>query len=143
MNEFELSVLNTGLILNCLLRKKSKFTVYLDDGLKLTGTLLGWDADFLLIKEGDFLQMVRFGKITRLQAELDEILATDNPVTQNNSNPASTEMMKFNPSPSSSVLSNFKPILTEVKTPSGNSEKVNPGERSDSKNRLDQLVKNW
>lgn len=139
MNESEFNVLNSGLILNYLLRKKSAFTLYLDDGVKLTGTLLGWDADFLLVKEGNLLQMVRFGKITRLQTELEQLMAVDNGVKQNNPETVTTNS---NPSPSS-VFSSFKPTLTEVKTPSGNPGKSTSGKKSDPKNRLDQLVKNW
>ncbi len=142
MNKLELSVFNSGLILNYLLRNKSAFTLYLDDGTKLKGVLLGWDAEFLLIKEDHFLQMIRLGKITRLQAEWDQLIATDNLLMQDNPNPPVAETAKLNPSPSS-VLSNFKPTLTEIKTPSVSSEKSNSGERSDSKNRLDQLVNNW
>jgi len=138
MSELEFSVWNSGLILHYLLRKKNEFTLYLDDGTKLTGTLLGWDADFLLIKEGKFLQMIRFSKVTRLQTELEQLTELDNQLKRNISGPALTETAKFNPS---DVLS-YKPTLTEVKTPSVKSEK-NSGEKSDSKYRLDQLVKNW
>lgn len=134
MSELEFSVYNSGLILHYLLRKKSNFSLYLDDGTKLSGILLGWDADFLVIKEGKSLQMIRLGRITRLQTELD------NQSQPNLSSPALTETAKINPSPSD-VLT-YKPALTEVKTPSVNSEKK-AGENSDSKYRLDQLVKNW
>lgn len=139
MNESEFNVLNSGLVLNYLLRKKNAFTLYLDDGVKLTGTLLGWDADFLLVKDGNLLQMVRFGKIARLQAGLEQLMAVDNSVKQNN---PETETTDSNPS-LSSVFSSFKPTLTEVKTPSGSPGKSNSDEKSDPKNRLDQLVKNW
>lgn len=142
MNESEFNVFNSGLILNYLLRKKSAFTLYLDDGEKLTGTLLGWDADFLLVKEENFLQMIRFGKIVRLQTDLEQLIAVDNTVMQNNSKPLLNETTKSNPAPSS-VFSNFKPTLTEVTTTSDNSGKSNSREQGDPKNRLDQLVKNW
>lgn len=141
MSELEYGVCNSGLILNYLLQKKSDFTLYLDDGTKLSGTLLGWDADFLLLKEGKSLQMVRLSKITRLQTELEQLTALNNQFRPAISSPDIIETTKFNPS-QSNVLSNYKPTLTEVKTPSVNSEK-NPEEKSDSKNKLDQLVKNW
>lgn len=140
MNEVEFSVYNSGLILHYLLRKKSDFTLYLDDGTKLSGTLLGWDADFLLIKEGKSLQMIRFGKVTRLQTDLEQLTELDNQLKRNLSSQVPSETTKFTPSPSD-VLS-YKPTLTEVKPSPVRSEK-NAGESSDFKNRLDQLVNNW
>ena len=142
MNEGELGVLNSGLVLNYILNKKSVFTLYLDDGAKLTGTLLGWDADFLLIQDGGFLQMVRLGNVTRLQAELEQVITVDKLAGQNKPNRLENESRNSNPSPPD-VLSNFKPTLTEVKTTSSNFEKRASEERSDPKNRLDQLIKNW
>ena len=140
MSEVEFSVYNSGLILHYLLRKKNNFTLYLDDGTKFSGTLLGWDTDFLLIKEGKSLQMIRFGKVTRLQTELEQLTELDNQLKPNLSSPAPSETVKFTPSPSD-VLS-YKPTLTEVKPSTVRSEK-NTGESSDFKNRLDQLVNNW
>lgn len=142
MNEFETGVFNSGLVLNYLLRKRSSFTLYLDDGAKLVGTLLGWDADFLLIKEGKFLQMVQIKKILRLQAELEQIMAIDSEVMQKNLNPPAIEGTKINSS-AADILTKFKPTLTEVKTPSTDRENANSEGKVDFKDKLDHLVRNW
>lgn len=146
MNEFETGICNSGLVLNYLLRTKNSFTLYLEDGAELNGTLLGWDADFLLVKEGKFLHMVRISRILRLQADLERIIQADSGVVRENPNPSSVEAPKvnaFTSTSTSSPLSKYKPILTEVKTPPAGSENTTSGEKGDFKNRLDQLVKNW
>ncbi len=142
MNEFEPGVFNSGLVLTYLLRNKSSFTLYLEDGAKLSGTLLGWDADFLFVKESNYLQMVQLKKITRLQTELEQNIAADPVVRQENSNPSKTEANRINAT-ASSTLPKFKPTLTEVKTPSTVNDNNNSEEKRDFKNKLDQLVRNW
>lgn len=144
MNEFDIGIFNSGLVLNYLLRNKNSFTLYMEDGAKLNGTLLGWDTDFLLVKEGKFLHMVRITAISRLQAELDQLLQGDQEVRRENPNPPSIEAPKGNSFTSiSTPLSKFKPTLTEVKTPPEREEKIDSGDKGDFKDRLDQLVRNW
>ncbi len=142
MNEFEPGIFNSGMVLNYLLRKRSSFTLYLEDGTKLTGTLLGWDADFLLIKEGKYLQMVRINMISRLQAELDQIIAKDSAVLQENLTQSISETPKEN-AYTSSPLAKFKPTLTEVKAPPTVNENNNSDQKGDFKDKLEQLVRNW
>lgn len=142
MNEFETGIFNSGLVLNYLLRNKSSFNIYLEDGAKITGTLLGWDADFLLIRDGKFLQMVRIKKILRLQAELEQIIAMDSTVIKENLNPPSNEPSRIN-SLSSNSMAKFKPTLTEVKTPPTTHENEISEVKSEVKDKLDHLVKNW
>lgn len=142
MNEFETGVFNSGMILNYLLRKKSSFTLYLEDGAKLTGTLLGWDADFLLIKDGKFLQMIRINKVLRLQSELEQIIAMDSTVMQEDLNPTSIEANKIT-STSADIKAKFKPTLTEVKNPSIDRENESSEDKGDFKDKLDHLVRNW
>lgn len=141
MNEFDTGIFNSGLVLNYLLRNKNSFTLYLEDGAKLNGTLLGWDADFLLVKEGKFLHMVRITAISRLQADLDQLIQGDQEVRRENPNPPPIEVPKVNSFTStSSPLSKFKPTLTEVKT---SLDKEDSGDKGDFKDRLDHLVRNW
>lgn len=147
MNEFETGVFNSSLIFNYLLRTKSSFTLYLEDGSKLNGTLLGWDADFLLIKEGKFLQMIQIKKILHLQAEFDQIVAVVSAVTRVDSAPSSLgndiidSTIKIGPI--ADTVSKFKPTLTEVKTPLNESEKTDSREKNEFKDKLDHLVRNW
>ncbi|NLY76238.1 MAG: hypothetical protein GX075_13225 [Firmicutes bacterium] len=140
MNEFNAGIFNSSLVLNYLLRKKSDFILYLEDGAKLSGTLLGWDSDFLLIKDGKYLQMVRINKILRLQAEMDQISAVDSAAVTteySSSSNADKTMASGN-----TVPPKLKPVLTEVKTPATGAE--NSGAKgNDFKERLDNLVRNW
>ena len=140
MNQFEHGVFNSSLLLNYLLRKKNNFTIYLEDGSNFTGTLLGWDSDFLLLKEDQFLQMVRLEKIIRIQTELKQLPAEDNLVRQDNSSPTPTVNNTID-SVQASALSK-KPTFTEVK-PTEGPKNNSSGEPNDSKTRLDQLVKGW
>lgn len=143
MNEFEPCVFNSGLVLNYLLRKKNSFTLYLEDGAKLTGTLLGWDADFLFVKENINLQMVQLKKITRLQTELEQIIAVDeDSVAQQEKFSPPPEVTRIN-STAAGPLAKFKPTLTEVKSTPIVNENDNPEEKGDFKSKLDHLVKNW
>ncbi len=142
MTEFETGIFNSGLVLNYLLHNRSNFTIYLEDGAKIAGTLLGWDADFLLIKEGKFLQMIRINKILRLQADLEQVIRMDSPVIQENFNQHSIETTRNNSS-NNNTLTKFKPALTEVKTPAAERESENLETKSDFKDKLDHLVKNW
>lgn len=141
MNQFEHGLLNSGLILNFLLQKQNNFTIYLEDGSKFTGTLLGWDSDFLLLKEDQFLQMVRLGKIIRIQTELKQLPIEDRPAVQDNPNP-NPPVTNTIDSIQASALSK-KPTFIEVKTPAEGPNNNSSGEHSDSKTRLDQLVKGW
>lgn len=144
MNELETGILNSDLVLNYLIRNKNSFTLYLEDGTKLNGTLLGWDANFLLLKEGKFLHMIRISSISRLQADLDQIIQVGSEVKRENSIPPPVEAPKANTMIStSSPLSKFKPTLAEVKTASTNNENNNSVEKEGFKDRLDQLVRNW
>lgn len=140
MNEFETGVFNSGLVLNYLLRKKISFTLFLADGFKLTGTLLGWDADFLFVKDGNNLQMIQIKKVTRLQTDLEQIIAVDSIVKQENFTPppVETNQIAINPP---SVLSKYKPTLSEVKPAAD--ENTDSDKKGEFKNKLDQLVKNW
>lgn len=141
MNQFEHGLLNSGLILNFLLQKQNNFTIYLEDGSKFTGTLLGWDSDFLLLKEDQFLQMVRLGKIIRIQTELKQLPIEDRPAVQDHPNP-NPPVTNTIDSIQASALSK-KPTFIEVKTPAEGPNNNSSGEHSDSKTRLDQLVKGW
>jgi len=141
MNQFEHGLLNSGLILNFLLQKQNNFTIYLEDGSKFSGTLLGWDSDFLLLKEDQFLQMVRLGKIIRIQTELKQLPIEDRPAVQDNPNP-NPPVTNTIDSIQASALSK-KPTFIEVKTPAEGPNNNSSGEHSDSKTRLDQLVKGW
>lgn len=141
MNEFEPGVFNSDLLLNYLLRKKTDFTIYLEDGSKFTGILLGWDSNFLLLKEDQFLQMVRLEKIIRIQTELKQLPAGDNLVAKDNPNPTPTTTSTID-SIQASALSK-RPTFTEVKTTAEDPKSNSSGEHSDSKTRLDQLVKGW
>lgn len=141
MNEFDAGIFNSGLVLNYLLRKKNDFILYLEDGTKLSGTLLGWDSDFLLIKDGKYLQMVRIKKILRLQAEIDQISAIDSaavPDEYSSSSNANKAMASR-----STVPAKLKPVLTEVKIPAAGAENSGVKENNDFKERLDNLVRNW
>ncbi len=141
MNEFNAGILNSSLVLNYLLRKKTDFILYLEDGTKLSGTLLSWDSDFLLIKDGKYLQMVRINKILRLQTEMEQISAIDSAVVPDeySSSPNSNKAMASR----STVPAKLKPVLTEVKTPAAGAENSGAKENNDFKERLDNLVRNW
>lgn len=144
MNDFNAGIFTSGLVLNYLLRNKNSFTLYLEDGARLNGTLLGWDADFLMIKEGKALHMVRITAISRLQADLDQLLQSDQEVKWENPNPPPIEVPKVNSFTStSSPLSKLKPTLTEVKTSANREENNNSGDKGDFKDKLDKLVRNW
>jgi sRNA-binding regulator protein Hfq len=144
MNEFEIGILNSDLVLNYLFRNKNSFTLYLEDGAKLSGTLLGWDADFLLLKEGKFLHMVRLSRISRLQADLEQITQAGSDVKREKSISTPVEAPKVNTLTStSSPFAKLKPTLAEVKTPPASNENNSSAEKEDFKDRLDQLVRNW
>lgn len=142
MNEFDTGIVTSSLVLNYLLRNKSNCTLYLEDGVKLNGVLLGWDNDFLLIKEGKFLHMAQLKRVLRLQAELDQITGMTGESTVESVNQPFIESNK-SISITAGPLSKFKPTLTEVKAPTAIKETDNSEAKSDFKNKLDQLVKNW
>ncbi|NLW46483.1 MAG: hypothetical protein GXY86_03990 [Firmicutes bacterium] len=144
MNELETGFLNSNLVLNHLIRDKNSFALYLEDGTKLNGTLLGWDADFLLIKEGKFLHMVRISRISRLQADLEQIIQVGSDVKRENSSPPPVEAPRVNTLTSTlTPLVKLKPTLAEVKTPPSNNDDNISAEKEGFKDRLDQLVRNW
>lgn len=141
MNEFDTGIITSSLVLNYLLRTKSNCTLYLEDGVKLSGILLGWDNDFLLIKEGKFLHMVQAKKVLRLQAEIDQITGASENTLENPNHP----FVESN-RPNSFVVGSvpkFKPTLTEVKAPAAIKEADDSEAKNDYKDKLDQLVKNW
>jgi chromatin remodeling complex protein RSC6 len=90
------------------------------------------------------LHMIRISRISRLQADLDQIIQVGSEVKRENSIPPPVEAPKANTMIStSSPLSKFKPTLAEVKTASTNNENNNSVEKEGFKDRLDQLVRNW
>jgi hypothetical protein len=130
MNEKELNgFFNSSLAFNHLLKNKCALTAYLDDGTKLSGCLLGWDQEFLLILFGKTLQMIPAGKLVRLQAELDNVPLAEAPEVPELSKP------KFTPEPAEG--NEIKDQLMADKIQNTNKD-LPP-----AKDRLDHLVKNW
>lgn len=131
MNELELnSFFNSSLIFDLLIKNKSALTVYLEDGTKLSGRLLGWDADYLLILYGKTLQVIPTGKLVRLQAELDSAPAVESPAAPELPKP------KFTPEPNEG--SDIKDQIMAEKSQNAINKDKPP-----AKERLDHLVKNW
>jgi hypothetical protein len=130
MNDKDLNTLfNSSLVFDHLIKNKSSLTAYLEDGSKLSGRLLGWDPQYLIILYGKTLQVVPAGKLLRLQAELDNTQTVPEP-------PAIPEATKpkFNLEPMESTslkdqIMAAKPQNTDIDSPP-------------AKDRLDHLVKN-
>lgn len=68
--------LNSGQVFSHLLLNKTPITIYFEDNSKISGIMLGWDANFLLIHDGKTLQIVQLTKFIRLQADLGAISLT-------------------------------------------------------------------
>lgn len=66
---------NSSLILKNLLHNQFLVAVHLEGGAAVSGTLLGWDSEYLLIREDKNLQMVPMPKVLRIQVDLEEIMS--------------------------------------------------------------------
>jgi hypothetical protein len=139
MNERELSgFFNSSLIFDQLFKNKTILTAYLEDGTKLSGRLLGWDVNYLLILYGKTLQIIPAAKLIRLQAELENVSpaeavapeAFEAPVIPEPSKP------KFTLEPEEGT--EIKDQLMAEKAQNETNKDKPP-----AKDRLDHLVKNW
>lgn len=130
MSNFELSgLLNSSILFNHLLQNKLSLTIYLDDGTNVKGTLVGWDVDYFIIRDGETIQMIRAQKLARLQTELG------NPTS------ASVSIKSEAPKPREKI----KPVINEIKESfvvEESSEEFGQN-KGHFKERLDKLVKNW
>lgn len=122
---------NSGLILKNLLQNQYLVLVYLEGGTSITGTILGWDADYLLVRETKNLQMVPMQKVLRLQVDLAEILSTQALPT---------------PAPTPSKLTSdpakrYGHLLEQLpdEQPAGNASSAPPVPKS----RLNAMIDNW
>lgn len=137
MNERELNgFFNSSLIFDQLLKNKTMLTAYLEDGTKLSGRLLGWDDNYLLILYGKTLQMIPAGKLARLQAELENVPVAEAPEVSEEPIIPERPKPKFTPEPAEG--SEIKDQLMAEKTLNASNKDKPP-----AKERLDHLVKNW
>jgi hypothetical protein len=140
MNERELANLfNSGLVFNHLLKNKTPLILYLEGGAKISGRLIGWDQNYLIMLCEKSLQMVPNHKLERLQAEFDNIPnAESRDTTEKNADP---ELF----SPISKPKFTLEPGEgTEIKDQIMASKPQNTDTDSvPAKERLDHLVKNW
>jgi hypothetical protein len=129
MNEKELnSLFNSSLVYDHLIKSKCAVTAHLEDGVKFSGRLLGWDRDYLIILSGKTLQMFPASKLARIEAELNDVAAET---------PAMPELPKpkFTPEP---VAGNEIKDQIMASKPQTTDNTAVP-----AKDRLDHLVKNW
>jgi hypothetical protein len=130
MNERDLSGLfNSSLVYDHLIKNKCALTAYLEDGVKISGRLLGWDQGYLIILADKTLQIVPMSKLSRLQAELENI-PIDPEVYPELVKP------KFTPEPAEG--NDIKDQLLPQTKPQDTDDDGLP-----AKDRLDNLVKNW
>ncbi|MGE5582111.1 MAG: hypothetical protein ACM3X9_06180 [Bacillota bacterium] len=131
MSEIDLnSFNNSGQIFSHLLKNKTILTLFLDDGTKLTGRLLGWDNDFLVILYNKTLQIVAARKVNRLQAELENTPASEPPAI------SAPEIAKPKITPAPQQGNEIKDQLMAEKA------RIAERDNSPAKDRLDNLVQN-
>ena len=139
MNEKELNgFFTSSLIFTQLVKNKTMLTAYLEDGTKLSGRLLGWDNDYLLLLYGKTLQMIPAGKLVRIQAELENVPTTETPEVFEVEAPVIPERPKPKFTPEPAEGNEIKDQLMAEKAQNATNKDKPP-----AKERLDHLVKNW
>ncbi len=123
---------NSELIFNYLQQNKNVLTAYLQDGTKLSGRLLGWDSDFLLVLYGKTLQVIPREKLLRLQAELDN---TKEEIVEERTVISDLPKPKITPEPTEG--SEIKDQLMADKAKNANKD------TPPTQDRLENLVRNW
>lgn len=116
-------VKNSALIFDYLFQNNIISYAFLEDGTKLKGRLVGWDDQFLLLLDGETIQLLSLKHLLRLEA-----------TTVN-----SGEKNIPKPEPKKPKIT----ATTDEKVPETTEKADVTQQGNPSKDRLDQLVRNW
>jgi hypothetical protein len=128
---------NSGLILKNLLQNQFEIRVHLEGGTAVSGTVLGWDADYLMLRQEKKLQMIPMPKVLRLEVDLNEVMSG-----QRLAGSLAAAALEPVPGP---VLQRLSPhpdsALSSPSQPERPARDIRPAPVAPG--RLDELVRNW
>lgn len=126
MNKFlNMEIQNSNSIFEYLFHNKIPAHAFLEDVTQLKGALIGWDDNFLLLLDGEKIQLISLKRLLRLEADTVKIIEKNVP---------KPELVK----------PKISAVINEIEAPAqAEKEKSADGQNKQFKDRLDQLVRNW